>query len=101
MAEAFSNVGLLKFLLGLPDLEGLGSVALLDLSKDARAEFLKKGESIFADEHMERHLYLVEGEIELVENDQVLQVIKGGNESPKQTLFRVHTHGLEVCFVLV
>jgi len=95
MAGAFSNVGLLKFLLGLPDLEDLGSVALLDLAKDARAEFLKKGESLYADEHMERHLYLVEGEVELVANDQVLQVIKGGSERAKQSLFRVHTHGLE------
>ena len=95
MAEAFSNVGLLKFLLGLPDLDGLGSVALLELAKDARAEFLKKGESLFADEHMERHLYLVEGEVELIANDQILQVIKGGSERAKQSLFRVHTHGLE------
>jgi len=95
MAEAFSNVGLLKFLLGLPDLEGLGSVALLDLAKDARAEFLKKGDSLFADEHMDRHLYLVEGEVELVANEQVLQVIKGGSERARQSLFRVHTHGLE------
>ena len=47
MAEAFSNVGLLKFLLGLPDLEGLGSVALLDLARDATAEFLKKGDSLY------------------------------------------------------
>lgn len=95
MAEAFSNVGLLKFLLGIPDLEELGSVALLDLAKDARPEFLRKGESLFADEHMERHLYLVEGEVELVANDQILQVIKGGSERAKQSLFRVHTHGLE------
>ncbi len=95
MAEAFSNVGLLKFLLGLPDLEDLGSVALLDLAKDARAEFLKKGESLYADEHMERHLYLVEGEVELIANDQILQVIKGDSERAKQSLFRVHTHGLE------
>lgn len=95
MAEAFSNIGLLKFLLGIPDLEGLGSVALLDLAKDARAEFLKEGESLYADEHMERNLYLVEGEVELVANDQILQVIKGETERAKQSLFRVHTHGLE------
>jgi len=95
MAEAFSNVGLLKFLLGIPDLDELGSVALLDLAKDARAEFLKVGEILHADEHMDRHLYLVEGEIELVSGDQILQVIKGGSERAKQSLFRVHTHGLE------
>jgi len=95
MAEAFSNVGLLKFLLGLPDLDELGSVALLDLAKDAHAEFLKTGEILYADEHMDRHLYLVEGEIELVAGDQILQVIKGGSERAKQSLFRVHTHGLE------
>lgn len=95
MAEAFSNVGLLKFLLGLPDLEDLGSVALLDLAKDARAAFFKEGESIYADEYMGRHLYLVEGEVELVTGDQVLQVIKAGSDRAKQSLFRVHTHGLE------
>ncbi len=95
MSKAFSNVGLLKFLLGLPDLDELGSVALLDLSKDARAEFFKKDESLHADEHMDRHLYLVEGELELVSGDQILQVIKSGSERAKQTLFRVHTHGLE------
>ena len=95
MREAFSNVGLLKFLLSLPELEELGSVALLDLSKDARVEFLKQGESLYADEFLERHLYLVEGEIELVADDRILQVIKAGTERAKLSLFRVHTHGLE------
>lgn len=94
MAEAFSNVGLLKFLLGLPDLEDLGSVALLELSKDARAEFIIKDELLHADEHMGRHLYLVDGEIELVSDDQVLQVIKAGTDRAKKVLFRVNTHGL-------
>ena len=95
MAEAFNNVGLLKFLLGLPALEELGSIALLDLAKDARAEFLKEGESLHADEHMDRHLYLVAGELELVSEEQVLQVIKAGSERAKESLFRIHTHGLE------
>jgi len=95
MAEAFSNVGLLKFLLGLPALEELGSVALLDLAKDARAEFLGVGESLHADEHMGRHLYLVSGELELVSDDEVLQTIKAGSDRAKESLFRIHTHGLE------
>ena len=95
MAEAFTNVGLLKFLLGLPALEELGSVALLDLAKDARAEFLAVGESLHADEHMDRHLYLVDGELELVSDNQVLQVIKAGSDRAKESLFRIHTHGLE------
>ncbi|MFK5913424.1 MAG: HDOD domain-containing protein [Woeseiaceae bacterium] len=93
MAEAFSNVGLLKFLLGLPDLDELGSVALLDLAKDARAEFLKEGQTLHADKYMDRHLFLVEGELEIVSEDQVLQVIKAGSDRAKQTLFRIHTHG--------
>ena len=95
MAEAFSNVGLLKFLLSLPDLKDWGTVALLDLAKDARAEFIEPGESIYADQHMDRLLYLVTGEIELVSNDQILQVIKTGSERAQQSLFRVHTHGLQ------
>lgn len=95
MREAFTNVGLLKFLLGLPELNDLGSVALLDLAKDAKGVFLKDGESLYADEHLDRHLYLVEGELELVAGDQVLQNIKAGTERAKLTLFRVHTHGLE------
>lgn len=88
-------MGLLKFLLALPELEELGSVALLELSKDAQAVFLKKGESLFADEHLERHLYLVNGEIELVAGDKVLQTIIEGSERAKLTVFRIHTHGLE------
>lgn len=95
MTEAFSNPGILKFFLTLPELDGLGSIALLDLEKDARVEHLKKGESICADEHMERHLYLTEGEVELVADDKVLQVIKGGSSRAKESLFRIHTHGLE------
>ena len=95
MAEAFSNVGLLKFLLSLPDLKNWGTVALLDLAKDAQAEFVGQNESLYADEHMDRLLYLVAGEIELVSDGQVLQVIKAGSERSFQSLFRVHTHGLE------
>ncbi len=95
MTEAFSNVGLLKFLLGLPDLKDWGTVALLDLAKDARAEFIEQNESLYADEHMDRLLYLVTGEIELISDDQVLQVIKAGSDRAKQSLFRIHTHGLE------
>lgn len=94
MADAFSNVGLLKFLLGLPALKDWGTVALLELSKDARAEFIKKDNLLHADEYLERHLYLVEGEVELVSDDQVLQVIKANSERAKDPLFRVHTHGL-------
>lgn len=95
MAEAFSNVGLLKFLLGLPDLKDWGTVALLDLAKDAKAEFVEKDESVYADEHMDRLLYLVTGEIELVSDGRVLQVIKADSERASQSLFRIHTHGLE------
>ena len=95
MAEAFSNVGLLKFLLGLPDLKNWGTVALLDLAKDASAEFIEQGNSLYADEHMDRLLFLVAGEIELVSDEQVLQVIKAGSERAQHSLFRVHTHGLE------
>jgi len=95
MAEAFSNVGLLKFLLGLPDLKDWGTVALLDLAKDVRAEFLKENDTLYADEHMDRLLYLVSGEIELISDGQVLQVIKSGSERASHPLFRVHTHGLE------
>lgn len=94
MAEAFSNVALLKYLLGLPDLKGWGTVALLDLAKDARTEIINEGDLLHADEYMDRHLYLVEGEVELVSDDQVLQVIKADSERAKQTLFRIHTHGL-------
>lgn len=95
MAEAFSNVGLLKFLLGIPDLKDWGTVALLDLAKDAGAKFVEQGDSLYADEYMGKLLYLVAGEIELVSDDQVLQVIKAGSERAQHSLFRVHTYGLQ------
>lgn len=95
MTDAFSNISLLKFLLGLADLKDLGSVALLSLSKDAQVVTLNKGASLYADEHLNRHLYLAEGEVELVSDDSVLQVIKAGSERAKTPLFRIHTHGLQ------
>jgi len=95
MTEAFSNVGLLKFLLGLPAMKDLGSVALLALSKDAEGVVLKKGDLLYADEYLNRHLYLAEGEIELASDDAVLQVIKAGSDRAKMPLFRINTHGLK------
>lgn len=95
MKDVFPNVGLLKFLLSLPALKDLGSVALLDLAKDAHLEQLIAGDSLKADEHMDRHLYLVSGEVELRTDEKVMQVIQAGTERAKDALFRIHTHGLE------
>ena len=51
----------LRLLLDLKDLDEMGDVALLDLAQDARIEALGRNEVLHADEHLDRHVYLVEG----------------------------------------
>ncbi len=84
----------LRLLLDLRDLDEMGDVALLDLSRDARIETLKKGQMLHADEHLDRHVYLVEGEVELVSEGKVMQAVKAGTERALLPIFRIHTHGL-------
>ena len=84
----------LRMLLDLRDLDEMGDVALLDLSRDARIETLNKSQVLHADEHLDRHVYLVEGEVELVSEGKVMQTIKAGTDRALLPIFRIHTSGL-------
>jgi len=94
MEEAVSTDGMLEFLLGLPEFKKLGSVALLDIEKEIRAENIQRGDSLNAFEQLDRHLYLIEGEVNLMADGKVLQVVNAGSERAKHSLFRIHTDGL-------
>lgn len=83
----------LQLLLKLRDLDELGDVALLDLARDARIDVLRKGEILLADEHLDRHVYLIEGEVALIADGKKMQSITAGTERALLPLFRVHTHG--------
>jgi len=85
---------LLRVLLDLRDLDEMGDVALLDLARDARFETLPRGQILQADEHLDRHVYLVEGEVELVADGKTMQTVTAGTERALLPVFRVHTHGL-------
>jgi len=84
----------LKLLLELRDLDEMGDVALLDLAQGARIESLQPSESLSTDDHPDRHLYLIEGEIELLAGGRSMQRIQAGTERAREPLFRVRTHGL-------
>lgn len=84
----------LRLLLDLRDLDEMGDVALLDLAQDARIEALGRGQILHADEHLDRHVYLVEGEVELVSEGKIMQTVTAGSERALLPVFRVHTHGL-------
>lgn len=94
MEPAPDVIELLRLLLGLRDLDGMGDVALLDLARDARTETLKRGQTLQADEHLDRHVYLIEGEVRLEADGKTLQSVSAGTERAKLPVFRVHTHGL-------
>ena len=87
-------IELLRVLLDLRDLDEMGDVALLDLARDARFETLTRGQILQADEHLDRHVYLVEGEVELVADGKTMQTVTAGTERALLPVFRVHTHGL-------
>lgn len=84
----------LRLLLDLQDLEEVGDVALLDLAQDARIESMGSGKVLRADEHLDRHVYLVEGEVELFADGKVMQTVTAGTERALLPIFRIHTHGL-------
>jgi HD-like signal output (HDOD) protein len=84
----------LRLLLDLKDLDEMGDVALLDLTQDARIETLGRNEVLHADEHLDRHVYLVEGEVELFADGKVMQTITAGTERALLPIFRIHTRGL-------
>jgi len=85
----------LKVLLSLRDLDGLGDVALLHLARDARLERLEKGQTLQAGKCLDRHVYLIEGEVELVADGRVMQAVKAGTDRALLPVFRIHTQGLE------
>lgn len=85
---------LLKLLLGRRDLQGLGDMALLDLTRDAQIKSLEKGGTLKADKINGRHLYLIEGEVELVAQGKSMHCVKADTERAQLPLFRVRTPGL-------
>lgn len=85
---------ILKLLLNLRDLDEMGDVALIDLAGDARIETLRRKESLSIDDHLDRHLYLIDGEVELKAADRVMQRVEAGTDRARTPLFRVRTRGL-------
>jgi len=85
----------LKLLLKLRDLDDLGDVGLLDLAQDARLEKLKKGQALEAGKCLDRHVYLIEGGVELMADGRTMQTIKAGTDRALLPVFRIHTRGLE------
>jgi len=85
----------MEVLLKLRDLDDLGDVALLDLARDARLEKLKKGQTLQAVKCLDRHVYLIEGEMELVADGRTMQTVKAGTDRALLPVFRIHTQGLE------
>ncbi|MEN8761938.1 MAG: HDOD domain-containing protein [Thiogranum sp.] len=88
-------MGVLKVLLRLRDLDDLGDVALLDLARDAKFEKLRKGQTLQAGRCLDRHVYLTEGEVELMADGRTIQSIKAGTDRALLPVFRIHTEGLE------
>ncbi|MFO8025731.1 HDOD domain-containing protein [Thiohalophilus sp.] len=83
-----------KLLLSLDDLVDVGDVGLLDIARSARIQRLHKGKKLLADEHLDRHVYLIEGEVKLLAENKPMGMVSEGTDRAKLSLFRVHTHGL-------
>jgi HD-like signal output (HDOD) protein len=88
------QVEVVQLLLQLGDLKRLGDVALLELANTAQIQKLSKGDLLSAEQQLNRHLYLIAGEIELSANGKDMQHIVASTERALMPLFRVHTHGL-------
>ena len=94
MTNEVDQVKIVQTLLQLGDLKHLGNIALLEIANTAQVKQLRKGEILSAEQHLNHHLYLITGEIELSANGKDMQHIAAGDERALAPLFRVHTHGL-------
>ena len=94
MTSEIDETKVVQILLRLGDLKSLGSVALLEVAKTAQIEKLTKGHKLSADQQQNRHLYLIDGKIELSAEGKNKQSIISGTERALLPLFRLHTHGL-------
>lgn len=92
--DDIDQVEIVKILLQMGDLKDLGNVALLDLANVAQIENLTEGHRLSAEQQLDRHLYLMVGEIELSVNGKNMQHIVAGSERALMPLFRIHTRGL-------
>jgi HD-like signal output (HDOD) protein len=94
MSTSNDLLQILKLLLDLRDLDEMGDVALLDLARDARIETLSPGELLSIDDHLDRHLYLIGGEVELQAEGRSMHRVQAGTKRACVPLFRIRTHGL-------
>ena len=94
MSTSNDLLEILKLLLDLRDLDEMGDVALLDLARDARIATLRPSELLSIDDHLDRHLYLIEGEVELQAEGRSMHRVQAGTERARAPLFRVRTRGL-------
>ena len=88
------DLKIVEKLLTLRELEGVGDVALLDLTRNTRIEKYASASVLRADGHPDRRLYLMSGKVAMKADGKVLQTIEAGTERALLPLFRVRTHSL-------
>ena len=86
----------MDILLGFEQFEKMGNIALLDIATHSDIQQFSRGYTIKSEEYSKNHLYLIEGEVELVAGDgKHLQSFKSGSDRAQQPLFRIVTPGLK------
>lgn len=83
-----------RILLSVDEFRHLGEAALLHIANDAQFATVAKGKTLPADQYLQRRLYLLEGEVELIADNKVMQYLAATSEHALLPVFRIHTHGL-------
>ena len=94
MTAPANELKIVKKLLALPELQGIGDIALLDLAQHSSLIKYPPGTTLPASERQDKRLFLLEGTVELEADNKSVQVITAGSERAATPLFRVHTPGL-------
>ena len=94
MSTPDGELKIVEKLLALHELESIGDVALLNLAHNTRIEKYPPATILRANEHLDRRLYLLNGSVDLVADNKIIQSLDANSERAATPLFRIHTPGL-------
>lgn len=75
---------IVRLFLKFDDLKSLGDIALLGLAQTAQLNELDEGQHLSADLQKDRHLYLIDGKIELRAQEKNPQIIVANSDQTRQ-----------------
>jgi HD-like signal output (HDOD) protein len=86
----------IRLLLALEDFSTMPDVALLDIAGHAQLLQIAGGKKLAEGDLQDKHLYLLEGEVQVASGKGTAATIAAGSERARAALYRLYTPGLRI-----